>query len=99
MFGLRDNDIEKLQSVFIRFPEVEKVILYGSRAKGNYHDRSDIDLTVRGSRLDGTVSAKIAQALDDLLLPYMIDLSVYDRLDNPDLIEHINRAGKLFYKK
>ncbi|MDR0581486.1 MAG: nucleotidyltransferase domain-containing protein [Prevotellaceae bacterium] len=99
MFGLRDNDIEKLQSVFIRFPEVEKVVLYGSRAKGNYHDRSDIDLTMRGSRLDGTVSAEIAQALDDLLLPYMIDLSVYDRLSNPDLIEHINRAGKLFYKK
>lgn len=99
MFGLRDNDIEKLHGVFTRFPEVEEVVLYGSRAKGNYRDRSDIDLTIRGRRLDGTVSAQIAQALDDLLLPYMIDLSIYHQLNNPDLMEHINRAGKLFYKK
>ncbi|MDR2802422.1 MAG: nucleotidyltransferase domain-containing protein [Prevotellaceae bacterium] len=99
MFGLCDNDIEKLYSVFVRFPEVEEVVLYGSRAKGNYCDHSDIDLTMRGNRLDGTISDKVALALDDLLLPYMIDLSVYHQLDNPDLIEHINRVGKTFYKK
>jgi predicted nucleotidyltransferase len=99
MYGLRNSDIEKLHSVFAQFPEVEEVMLYGSRAKGNYRPGSDIDLTVRGSRVDGTLAGKVALALDDLLLPYIIDLSVYHRLGNPDLISHIHRTGKLFYKK
>ncbi|MDR2358631.1 MAG: hypothetical protein LBD87_02360 [Prevotellaceae bacterium] len=65
------------------------------------HTYSDatIDLTMRGGRLGGTVSASIAQALDDLPLPCMIDRYIYDQLSNPGLMEHINRAGKLFYKK
>ncbi|MDR3132982.1 MAG: nucleotidyltransferase domain-containing protein [Prevotellaceae bacterium] len=99
MFGLRDNDIEKLHGVFARFPEVEEVVLYGSRAKGNYRANSDIDLAMRGGRLDGTVAAEVTQALDDLLLPYTVDLSIYHQLTNPDLMEHIGRVGKLFYKK
>jgi predicted nucleotidyltransferase len=99
MFGLHNNDMEKLRNVFVRFPEVEEVVLYGSRAKGNYHNGSDIDITMKGKNLNGDVSAKIALALDDLLLPYMIDLSVFHQIDNPDLVNHINRVGRPFYKK
>jgi predicted nucleotidyltransferase len=99
MFGLRNSDIEKLHSVFMRFPEVEEVVLYGSRAKGNYHHGSDIDITMKGEELNGDMSSKILLALDDLLLPYMIDLSIFRQINNPDMIDHINRVGQLLYKK
>jgi predicted nucleotidyltransferase len=99
MYGLRNNDMEKLHSIFVRFPEVEEVVLYGSRAKGTYHNGSDIDITMKGEKLNGDTSSQIALALDDLLLPYMIDLSVFHQIDNPDLVDHINRVGRLFYKK
>jgi predicted nucleotidyltransferase len=99
MFGLCDRDMEKLHSVFVRFPEVEEVVLYGSRAKGNYHNGSDIDITMKGEKLNGDLSSKIAMALDDLLLPYMIDLSIVHQISNPDLLNHINRVGQLLYKK
>jgi predicted nucleotidyltransferase len=99
MFGLRESDMEKLHNVFVRFPEVEEVLLYGSRAKGNYHHGSDIDITMKGEKLNRDISAKIAMELDDLLLPYMIDLSLFHQIDNPDLLSHISRVGQLFYKK
>jgi predicted nucleotidyltransferase len=99
MFGLRDSDIEKLHSVFVRFPEVEEVVLYGSRAKGNYHNGSDIDITMKGEKLNGSIASEISLTLDDLLLPYMIDLSIFHQISNPDLVNHINRVGQLFYKK
>ncbi|MEO5353984.1 MAG: hypothetical protein H7835_12350 [Magnetococcus sp. XQGC-1] len=41
----------------------------------------------------------IADALDDLLLPYSIDLSVFATLDHAPLREHIERVGVVFYER
>ena len=97
-FGLKAKTIEKISSVFAGYPQVEQAILYGSRAKGNYKNGSDIDLTLRGGKnLTLEVLYKITQELDDLLLPYSIDLSIFDTLDAPDLVDHIQRVGVPFY--
>ena len=99
-FGLKDTTIQKIQSVLVRYPQVEKAILYGSRAKGNYKNGSDIDLTLRGDAdLTLNVLYKIMEKLDDLLLPYTIDLSIYNNINDPDVIEHIDRVGVTFYEK
>ncbi|MCS6796683.1 MAG: nucleotidyltransferase domain-containing protein, partial [Raineya sp.] len=47
-YGLPNSAIEAIQKVFSKYPEIEKVILYGSRAMGNYRVGSDIDLTLCG---------------------------------------------------
>ena len=98
-FGLKDYQIEKIQGILVTFPQIEKVILYGSRAKGNYKPASDIDLTLVGTDIDLTTQFKIENLLDDLLLPYTIDLSILSQIGNPDLIDHINRIGQVFYDK
>lgn len=97
--GLSENIINQINSVFIKYPEIEKVILYGSRAKGNYKEGSDIDLTMYGISLNYLLQMNIADELDELLLPYMIDLSIYNKLTNKELQEHINRVGIIFYEK
>jgi len=61
------------------------VILYGSRARGNYRNGSDIDLALVGKELDLTTLFKVETELDDLLLPYKIDLSIHHKIENPDL--------------
>jgi predicted nucleotidyltransferase len=98
-YGLSKEVIEKISSVYARFPEVEKVVLYGSRAKGNYKNGSDIDLTLYGTALSSNLRANITEALDDLMLPYTIDLSLFDELENIELREHIERIGIVFYEK
>jgi len=98
-FGLKDETIEKIFEVFKKFSQIEEVILYGSRAKGNSKPSSDIDLTLKGEAISIKELNRIDLVLDDLLLPYKFDLSIYQHIDNPDLIEHINRVGKVFYKK
>jgi predicted nucleotidyltransferase len=98
-FGLSDRTIEKIQHVFEGFPEIDKAVLYGSRAKGNYQPGSDIDLTLFGTGLDHQRLSAIAEALDDLLLPYTIDLSVFDQLRHPALEAHIERVGQVFYQR
>lgn len=98
-WGLNENTIHKIRKVFALFPEVEETILFGSRANGKFKPGSDIDLTLKGDDLNLSVINKISMELDDLLLPYTIDLSIYQQIGNADLIDHIKRVGVLFYKK
>ncbi|MDI6780679.1 MAG: nucleotidyltransferase domain-containing protein [bacterium] len=99
-FGLEESDIQAVCTIFARYPEVEQSILYGSRAKGNYKNGSDIDLTLRGGAdLTLRVLYKIMDELDDLLLPYPIDLSIFNNISDRDVVEHIQRVGVTFYEK
>ena len=98
-FGLQEEVIQAINSIFANHPEVEKALLYGSRAKGNYRPASDIDLTLLGQSINLSIVNKISWELDDLLLPYTFDLSIYQHLNDPELLDHINRVGALFYSK
>ncbi|MGD1088116.1 MAG: restriction endonuclease subunit S [Verrucomicrobiota bacterium] len=98
-YGLTEKAVEKICAVFARFPAIEKAVLYGSRAKGDFKTGSDIDLTLYGEALTADLRSAIASALDDLLLPYTIDLSIFDELNHAKLREHIERVGVLFYER
>jgi predicted nucleotidyltransferase len=92
-YGLSADTFEQIQATFRKFPQVHKAILYGSRAKGNFHNGSDIDIVLQGNDLNLQVLADIGLSLDDLFLPYKIDLSILQHINNPDLLNHIERVG------
>ncbi len=98
-FGLSSETIDKLQAVFARHAGIDQVLVYGSRAKGDYRPGSDIDLTVKGTLLPFDEWLRLENELDDLLLPWSIDLSQYPLLDNPDLVAHIDRVGQVLYSR
>jgi predicted nucleotidyltransferase len=99
-YGLKETTIQKICAVLARHPQVEKAILYGSRAKGDYQNGSDIDLTLCGdASLTFGVLVRIMNELDDLLLPYTVDLSIFDDISDPDVIDHIQRVGVTFYAR
>ena len=99
-YGLSEQTLQKIHDVFVRYPQVEEAVLYGSRARGDYKNGSDIDLTLRGGdTLTHTILSQIANDLDDQLLPYTIDLSIFKNIRNSDMVEQIERVGVVFYKK
>src|SRR5687767_9101922 len=98
-YGLAPETVEKICAVFARFREVERAVLYGSRAKGNFKEGSDIDLTLYGDALTPELRSEIASAVDDLLLPYTLDMSLFDELDHVKLKDHIERVGVVFYER
>lgn len=97
LFGLKESTINKIIQVFKLHTGLDKAILYGSRAKGTYRNGSDIDLTLMSDTLTYKDLNQIETQLEELLLPYTFDLSLFQHIDNPDLIDHINRVGKIFY--
>lgn len=97
--GLSPATIAKIIAVFAQYPALEKALLYGSRAKGNYRPGSDIDVSLFGDTLSYAQLGQIETQLDDVLLPYSFDLSLFNHIDNPDLVDHIRRVGIVFYEK
>jgi predicted nucleotidyltransferase len=98
-FGLPEPALKFIRSVLADYPEVERAIIYGSRAKGNYRKGSDIDMTLVGEGLDYRVLGAIAGRLQESPIPYQVDLSIRQHIDSPSLLEHIERVGKVFYKQ
>lgn len=98
-YGIKEEQWDMLCNVFANNPQIEKVILYGSRAKGTFKPFSDVDITLVGSDLSTTDLADTMNAIDDLLLPYMFDVSLYHNLKSPELLDHISRRGVVVYNR
>ena len=97
--GLTNKELMSIRQVFKHYPMVESAVLFGSRAKGNFKNASDIDIAVKGSRVDLNCILDLHTELDDLMLPYKFDLVNFNQIDEPDLIDHINRIGFEIYNK
>ena len=97
-FGLSDTVISELQEVFRRHANIEKVLIFGSRSKGNYREGSDIDLAALGKGLDYNQLLQILTEIDDLELLYSVDLLDYYKIVNTPIGDHIDRVGQVFYQ-
>ena len=95
--GLSAEQNSVLFDAFRQFPEIKTVVLYGSRAKGRHRPNSDIDLCIRDSSITLSRLLHLEGLIDDLLLPWSVDLANYETIDNPSLREHIDRAGITIY--
>ncbi len=97
--GLSASAVAKIVTVLARFPEVDRVVLFGSRAKGTHKPGSDIDLALVGERLDWRTIGRMYDELDDLLLPFRFSLVHYGAATDPDVAGHIARVGILLFER
>lgn len=96
-FGLSQPTIEMLKGVFAGFPQIEQVVIYGSRAKGCFREGSDIDLAIVAPSMSHSELMKLEDQIDNLMLPYEMDLALLHHIENSDLIDHIQRVGQTFF--
>lgn len=95
--GISPAILDQLRRVFEQWHGVEAVWLFGSRAKGNFRPGSDIDFAVEGKFLSFADLLAIKAQLDDLNIPWTVDLLLIHEIDNPALRDHIRRVGVPFY--
>nr|WP_288836357.1 nucleotidyltransferase domain-containing protein [uncultured Flavobacterium sp.] len=98
MFGIYPKSCQEILMIFEDCLSIDEVVIYGSRAKGNYKEGSDIDITLKGEVTKEDLN-KLWHKLDDSFIPYKFDISIYKDLKSESLIEHIQRVGKTFYKR
>ena len=96
-FGLSNKDLAYIIEVIRAYPEIKAVLLFGSRAKGNYKVFSDIDLAIKGDVLESVMLAIKGRLDDEGPLPYKFDIVHYDSITNQNLKDHIDRIGIKIY--
>lgn len=99
ILGLTDNDLNHIISIIGHDNDIEEAIVFGSRAKGNFRNGSDVDIALKGERLTLQTIIQLQVELEALMLPYKFDIIIFNRIKEPALIEHINRYGILIFKK
>ena len=97
--GLSDLQIADLRKIFSKYQGVEQVKVYGSRAKGNYTERSDVDLVVFGDELTRHDVSAIKLDIDESDIPFLVDVSLYHDIKNYKLIDHIDRVAVVIFTR
>ncbi len=99
-YGLSQRDIDEILKAFKHFPEIDEAILFGSRAKGNYKPGSDVDIAIKGHKIEHSCVAGLSYVLnEESSLPYFFDIVHLEQIAETELVQHIERVGKRMYMR
>lgn len=98
-FGLSDKTIKVITDLFKKYTQINKVIIFGSRARGNFKNSSDIDMAICGENIDFKFIRHISAELDELPTPYSFDVLNYSDVENNEIKTNIDKDGVIFYQK
>ncbi len=99
MFGLQERELSELRDCLRKVPKIRRAVVFGSRAMGNYKEGSDVDLALFGEGLSFREISRVLNEMEESTFPYVLDLLIYDRIDNPKLREHIDCFGQELYRR
>ncbi len=100
MYGLLERDLKFILEAVDKYSEIEEVVLFGSRAMGNYKKGSDVDLAIVGENIDRKILRRISDDLnEEYPLPYFLDVVNYNDISNKELKKHIDSFGKSIYRR
>lgn len=97
--GIEDRYMGELRQILSSIPEIEEAVLYGSRARGDYHRASDIDLSLKGENLTSRQLNLLRDKLYLSRIPYFFDTNIFSQLKNDTFIQNILRDGKVIYRR
>lgn len=98
-YGLKEQYIDELRGILGNIPSIEEVMLYGSRARGDYGRGSDIDICLKGAQITSSDVVSLKTALYESRIPYFFDVCVWNNIKNENFRNNITRDGKVIYKR
>lgn len=99
-FGIYNKSYSLILGAISEIPEIEKAIIFGSRAMGDYKMGSDIDIAIFGADLNFAITTRLQGKLNERLpIPYFVDVVHYETLNNEALKKHIADEGKVIFRR
>lgn len=89
-FGLRDEIYNKIKEIADKY--THEFFIFGSRARMDYRNNSNIDIAILGDVSDDDI-LKIRDEFDEIDMEYMIDIVFINEINNDDLIKNIEKEG------
>ena len=97
-YGLTEKEQVEILALIKKYPEIDEVILFGSRAMNTFTKISDIDLALKGDNISRIIGSLVSDFEDSSLI-YEVDVIDYHGISSEALLEHIRKYGKVFYRK
>ena len=99
-YGLLDSQLKVIEKTLQSHSEVEEAVLFGSRAIGSFKEASDVDIVLKGKKMDTTLAVSLENYFErETNLPYFFDVLSYSDINNKSLKNHINKYGIVIYRK
>ena len=95
-YGISSEIYNEIIETFKKIPELCTVIIFGSRARGDYKKTSDIDLAVQFANEDKKL--KLIRLLDEIKCVLKFDVINLETISNKELIENIKKDGIVIYE-
>ena len=99
MVGLDEKTLEAICDICAKYTNIEKVLLFGSRAIGHYKKSSDIDLAIVGELSQMDIWAISGLLNDESPTPYSYDVVDFDSITDEVFKSAINENAKIVYVK
>ncbi len=93
----RARDLKVLRDIFSRFPTIQQVLLFGSRATGTARRASDIDLAIIAPKMSPAEWADLYEQIEESPIIYRIDVVRFDTLPQGPFKERIIQEGVVIY--
>ncbi|MGL4366616.1 MAG: nucleotidyltransferase family protein [Clostridium sp.] len=90
-FGLKERELDEIKALYYLFPEIDEIVIFGSRARGDYNKVSDIDIAIKGD-VD-KIMYKIRDYFEESSIIYTVDVVNYISISNQDFKENIDNEG------
>ncbi|MFV0518761.1 MAG: nucleotidyltransferase domain-containing protein [Lachnospirales bacterium] len=82
MYGLKESDVNYIIKQVQKIDDIEKVSIFGSRAKCTYRENSDIDIVVYGTNINKSLLYKLYELLEENApYPFFVDIVHYESSD------------------
>ena len=93
VFDTVESVLAEVKRIIQEYPKIEKVILFGSRARGDERYNSDIDLCVFAPETQYDMFSDFASAVDDIYTHYSFDVVFFPHLNNETLKNDVLTEG------
>ncbi len=97
--GISESILAQFRAVLAKFPAVEQAVVYGSRARGDFQNGSDIDLAVIGQALTPSDFAQLCWQLEDVPQLFKLDIVHFDKIQRPALQNAIRQSQHAIYTR
>ncbi|MDU4860163.1 MAG: nucleotidyltransferase domain-containing protein [Terrisporobacter othiniensis] len=94
---IEDKLKNELQTIFSKYKEIEKVLLFGSRGREDNKYNSDVDLCLFGENITHLIQAKVFMDIDEINTPLSFDILNFNELTKKELIDNIINEGVEIY--
>ena len=95
---MQNKELKKIVDLIIKTSDPKRIILFGSRSKGNFDHSADYDLAIDSNKISFRNKRKLIEQIEEIIGLHSLDLINLDEVDSK-FRKIISNTGKIIYER